>query len=952
MTGVALLDAQVVAVLEWLVRTSADAAVIALLVLLVQMVFARWLTPAWRYRLWGLVVLRLLMPALPASPASLWNLDRLMPARNTMGSATNFAPAGLARSSPPLVTPVYLPEPSPPNQVRITFVPQPLALRTTVAPKASQEDRSAPPRPRNLLPLVLMAIWLTGSALLLARLISTNLVLARRLRRSLPVNDPRLLARLSECCGAIGIRHPPSLLVTDAVGAPATAGVWRPLLLVPPGLLDLLSAAEQRAVLTHELAHVRCRDVAVNWATALLQIVHWFNPVIWLAFARLRADREVARDAMVLRLSGGDDAAGAADRYVEILLRLTERLSRGTTPVTVAGIVTVPAFNLIPGLFGTRRGLQRRLHMITRSDTAVGRFTIAGPALAIALACCTLTGKTTPRPAEPAAALSTQPATPEELISRQVAQTKRLAGQGKYREALAVVEQILAHDPDNDYAVGIRPLLADKAAAEYRLAESRRVADLNEPAERPVVEDKAALAEEQRVKQATQKLLDRTIKEASFESVAFSDVIDYLRDVSGANIFVNWKSLESAGVDPKTPITARLRDIKLSKALNVLLDGASGGSGKLGYAVDAGVITITTTDDLAKNVVVRVYDIRDLLVIAPDFQMNEPATAIAAPGPATHPSAPTTRPAPTREELVKQIIRLIEETIDTKSWKDHGGKAGAVRELQGQLIVTQTPENHRSLVTLLEQLRESRSIQVFVQARYIACDEQVVKALIAKWQQAAGPTTRPAGQPAIDIFLDQAQVDQFLRATRSDPQSAVLAAPRITLFNGQRAGVVVATERAYISDYAMVRNAAGETRYEPVRDVVEPGLVVDVAATVSADRKFVSLTLRPKVSALLEMKQVPWPSRPPGSNLMIGQPLMKVSELQTTASIPNDRTLLLGGLEDPGIAADEHKATATAPATAPAGHLRGLFLLVKPAIIIQPPGEQKGFPLLQKKDAQ
>ena len=53
-------------------------------------------------------------------------------------------------------------------------------------------------------------------------------------------------------------------------------------------------------VLLHELAHLKRHDLAVNWLLGLLQSVHWFNPALWLVFRRVRADREVACDELVL----------------------------------------------------------------------------------------------------------------------------------------------------------------------------------------------------------------------------------------------------------------------------------------------------------------------------------------------------------------------------------------------------------------------------------------------------------------------------------------------------------------------------------------------------------------------------------------------------------------------------------------------------------------------------
>ena len=61
--------------------------------------------------------------------------------------------------------------------------------------------------------------------------------------------------------------------------------------------------------------------------------------------------------------------------------------------------------------------------------------------------------------------------------------------------------------------------------------------------------------------------------------------------------------------------------------------------------------------------------------------------------------------APTFEEMVESITRLIEDAVDTDSWKDNGGSTGAMRELAGRLIITQTPSAHRQIVNLLRTLR-------------------------------------------------------------------------------------------------------------------------------------------------------------------------------------------------------------------------------------------------------
>lgn len=54
--------------------------------------------------------------------------------------------------------------------------------------------------------------------------------------------------------------------------------------------------------------------------------------------------------------------------------------------------------------------------------------------------------------------------------------------------------------------------------------------------------------------------------------------------------------------------------------------------------------------------------------------------------------------------MVDSVTRLIEDTVDTDSWKDNGGSAGAIRELAGRLIITQTPSGHRQVLNLLRTL--------------------------------------------------------------------------------------------------------------------------------------------------------------------------------------------------------------------------------------------------------
>jgi bla regulator protein BlaR1 len=195
-------------------------------------------------------------------------------------------------------------------------------------------------------------IWAAGAATVATRLLYEERRLAWAIVRRRPVTDSRVLDLLEDCKAAMRIYTPLAVIETPQVSCPALHGLFRPRLLLPPGLLKDLSAADLRCVFLHELAHLRRHDIAVGWLMAWLQAVHWFNPLVWIAFHRLRADRELAADEVVLWLLGRRENRS----YGEAILRL---LHQGSTPGPDPALV---------GILEDQRQMERRLRHIARFD--------------------------------------------------------------------------------------------------------------------------------------------------------------------------------------------------------------------------------------------------------------------------------------------------------------------------------------------------------------------------------------------------------------------------------------------------------------------------------------------------------------------------------------------------------------------------------------------------------
>jgi beta-lactamase regulating signal transducer with metallopeptidase domain len=387
------------AAMSWLLTHSLEAGVLVLLVLAVQWLFRRRLTSRWRFALWWIVLARLLLPFNPESALSLFNFVRpaMAPSPVVNPVTRNASPPSQLTTIPnrPVNAPPQLVigqpmEPTPSGAaVTRSGVAQPVVshLRATLSDPVWFEKAGA-------------AVWLGGVLMLGVMVAIQTARFHRRLAEASTPASPALRELLQDCQREFGIRRKIALLETDAVRSPALFGLWRLRLLLPPGTAGRFSTSELRYIFLHELAHVKRGDLWLNWLVTLLQALHWFNPLLWLGFARLRADRELACDELALLRAG--DQAGTA--YGATVVKLLEGLSR---PAAIPGLV---------GILEDRKQMRRRIVMIVNFRRP-GRRSVLAVLLVGALAAVALTDAQSPQPrtvgpAPPNAAAGGTPTSP------------------------------------------------------------------------------------------------------------------------------------------------------------------------------------------------------------------------------------------------------------------------------------------------------------------------------------------------------------------------------------------------------------------------------------------------------------------------------------------------------------------------------------------------------------
>jgi bla regulator protein blaR1 len=246
---------------EWLLAASARASLLTVMVLIVQALLGHRVPARWRYALWLPVLIVLIMPGFPESQWSVGSIIRTSPA--------------------PLAAPVVM--------------QQEPVLTAAVSVVAAPEMSASIPWQQ-----VISFAWLIGAAGMVLFSFAAFMQTLWRFKRSrVPVSDA-LLQEITALAREIGLRRSPRVWMASEIRSPAVTGLFRPTLLLPAPFEQTLTALEARFVLRHELTHIKRGDLPIHALLCLLLALHWFNPLLWLAFFKVRLDREAACDAQVL----------------------------------------------------------------------------------------------------------------------------------------------------------------------------------------------------------------------------------------------------------------------------------------------------------------------------------------------------------------------------------------------------------------------------------------------------------------------------------------------------------------------------------------------------------------------------------------------------------------------------------------------------------------------------
>ena len=301
---------------------SIQSSVLIVLIVLVQKVLRHRLPIRWHYLIWLLLLVRLAIPWLPESKISIFNL---VPKSIQQGRIIeSFS------------------KPQNDHYLDLYLYPESAEVEKTQTESISKSVFAGFVR-------MLPVLWLIGVLLMAVYVCVRNISLWLTVKRERPITDQEILDLLEDCKMEMGVQTIIGVVVSERIKSPVLFGFVRPRLLLPQGMLEAYGLEELRYVFIHELAHLRQRDIYFGWLMALLQIAHWFNPLMWFAFGRMRADRELACDGLAISMMDSDEPP----RYGQAIVNLLENFSQVSYVPSVAGILE------------NKSQIERRIKMIT-----------------------------------------------------------------------------------------------------------------------------------------------------------------------------------------------------------------------------------------------------------------------------------------------------------------------------------------------------------------------------------------------------------------------------------------------------------------------------------------------------------------------------------------------------------------------------------------------------------
>jgi uncharacterized membrane protein YgcG len=241
--------------------------------------------------------------------------------------------------------------------------------------------------------------------------------------------------------------------------------------------------------------------------------------------------------------------------------------------------------------------------------------------------------------------------------------------------------------------------------------------------------DRTTNAAVRRARPSTQQLLNRQLESVNFDQTPAREALERWSERTGVDLVINWNALDQAGFSPDTPITVRLNYAPAGDVLELMLDQIGGGTQQFGGQNNELIaqatpwyVEVISKQQANRRTVLRMYDVRDLLMEIPNFT-NAPAfdlrSALQSGGTGDNGGGDDfgggggddggglfgededeeeeEQAGQTRQERAEELEDLIRSTIEPDIWRENGGQFASIRYFRGMLVVNAPQYVHQQI---------------------------------------------------------------------------------------------------------------------------------------------------------------------------------------------------------------------------------------------------------------
>lgn len=431
------------------------------------------------------------------------------------------------------------------------------------------------------------------------------------------------------------------------------------------------------------------------------------------------------------------------------------------------------------------------------------------------------------------------------------------------------------------------------------------------------------------------KRMDQVLR-YSCPGLPLKEVLSQLSDITGLNIILDPAVDNQMSEDDKFISQFELEGMKLRYILSYILRLVN-----LTYVLKDDAIMITSPESIVDRLVVEIYDVQDLLSEKRDFSTSDLSIGgltggldIGAVDAAAGDSSLTG----------STLIDLFRTHVPAGRWDDTASGVN-LRFLgsAGSILVKNTPSVHNQIIELLQTLRKTGSLQVEVEARLLNIRKNFFRDIGVDWRGLDrtslleyGDSPEPgyvsdrtatdvidtrgsvlnslpsadSGSSLLGFFLEHTIMSSFqakvlFRALESETNFTQLIAPRLVMVNNVSTYIRLVNQVNYISGYAQAagEDAAGLT---PQIDSVDEGQLLRVKATISSDRKYITLDVQPDFNSVTfrdpvyirGVSESSFGNTGSSMSLPLELPIVRIEKVRTTAVIPDGGVLIIGGIAE------------------------------------------------------